>query len=47
MKRVLVIGVAIIILITCVMINHNMTVKAINTCIESGNDPKMCKITLR
>ena len=47
MKKLISIIICIIVLMIFILINHNMTKNAINTCIESGNNPAFCERTLR
>ena len=42
LKRILIIALGVIILIAIILINFNLSVKAVNTCISNGQDANVC-----
>ena len=42
LKRILIIALGVIILIAIILINFNLSVDAVNTCISNGQDANIC-----
>jgi len=42
LKRILIIALGVIILIAIILINFNLSVKAVNNCISNGQDANVC-----
>lgn len=47
MRKILSIIIIIVLIALTILADYKLTSKAINECIKSGNDSKMCKRTLK